>query len=108
MPATAREFAQIGCCDAKTGARRELFFAPMNAFGKGIGAVSRSPQAQRAGSRAHRCVANRAAVFKMFFRERFRARRARCRVDNGGARSPPATARRPRRERAGTFVLQKC
>jgi len=103
----SRDFAQIGCCDAKSGARREEFSAFVDALSGAVAAASTASRWPCASTSARRCVANRAAVFAMFFRERFRAERARDRFGDGHARASSPFRHRPRRERDGTFVLQK-
>ncbi|MFT3898010.1 MAG: hypothetical protein QM719_10020 [Thermomonas sp.] len=55
---------------------------------------------------AMRCESR--SCFQGFFRERIRGRHACGGIDVVVSRAAQAIARRPRRERPGTFVLQKC
>jgi hypothetical protein len=107
MAGTARDFAQIGCCGAKSVARRKFFGARKRASEPcrraAAAAVDVAPVFART---AMRCETR--SCFQGFFRERIRARGANADIDDRNAHASTAVPPRLPRDRPGTFVLQKC
>ena len=103
----AFDFAQIGCCDAKSGVRRDGSVMSADAVGCAVGMASAGVRMRCASSGQQAMSDETRSCFQDVFRERMRVCAAHDGVGDGVVCIPRATTPGSRCGRAGTFVLQK-